>query len=276
MNGNISGAIGRILSYSTREAIRLNSHEIKPEHLLLAILADRDNSAYRMLVSMRVPIDSLKNTIENKLTENAVDNNDSSFVNRIVFNDEAKDIITYAVASARAYEHRNPGTADILLSMMRNNKTQIFSILNDMQVSYDDIARRMRENILPVNGSNFTEDDDMEQNFDCNARSNKQGHLPTISDDSESQDSATPTLDKFTIDMTRKAQDGELDPVVGREREIERLAQILSRRKKNNPVLIGEPGVGKSAIVEGLALRIVEKKVPRILFGKRILSLDMA
>ena len=144
-----------------------------------------------------------------------------------------------------------------------------------MKVSYNDIIITMHDSILPYNGSNFTEDDDVDQNYDT-SKSNKNGNSHTVSEESAMADSKTPILDKFTTDMTQKALEGALDPVVGREREIERLAQILSRRKKNNPVLIGEPGVGKSAIVEGLAIRIIQKKVPRVLFGKRILSIDMA
>lgn len=190
----------------------------------------------------------------------------------------AAKILKMCILEARLLKSATADTEHVLLAILKDGNNLAATVLEENNIDYKSVFEQLSMKASPNAGMGFTEDDDEEEDeMNMSSRSSQSGSSQSSTQTASKKPSNdTPVLDNFGMDMTRAAEEGRLDPVVGREREIERLAQILSRRKKNNPVLIGEPGVGKSAIVEGLALRIVQKKVSRILFDKRVVMLDMA
>ena len=278
MNNQFTPRVSDIIMYSKEEANRLENTFIGPEHLLLGLIREGEGKAIEILFNLHIDLKELKKEIENRLRPiEATKLNDED----INFNDDASKILKLCILEARQQKSETVDSEHILLAIMRQKSNQASLILNEHNVTYEKVLEMLTfQPETPKSGLGFDDEDEEEdgtlmgQPNDSAPGNNTQQQ--TRSAQQKKTANSTPILDNFGIDMTRAAEEGKLDPVVGREKEIERVAQILSRRKKNNPILIGEPGVGKSAIVEGLAIRIVEKKVSRILFNKRVVTLDMA
>ena len=265
MEAKFSPRVKDVISYSREEALRLGNDFISVEHILLGIIREGEGSAIRLLASFNLDFKSIKSEIELGLKKNAPISIDSAI--NIPLVKQAEKVLKKSFLEAKLYKSADIGTQHLLLSILKEEDCVATTILNKYGVIYDiikdEIELMMKDEKLPraeFPGSSDEESD----NFGAAQRK------------TADPKSKTPVLDNFGRDLTKMAESGRLDPIVGREKEIERVSQILSRRKKNNPILIGEPGVGKSAIAEGLALRIVQRKVSRILFNKRIISLDLA
>lgn len=278
MSNEFAQQVSDIVVYGKEEANRLQNDHIEPEHLLLGILRDGECKAAEILKSFYLDLKGIKNELEIQLREKSIQENYSQ---DITFSEEASKILTLSKLEAKLMNNEKVDTPHILLAIMRDNQNNAYKILDKNDVTYEKIIDRLKQEEVPFDGLDFNDDEEEEgigrrgnadkSNDGFGSSANRQ----TTQTEQEQAEGGTPYLDNYGIDLTKAAEGGKLDPVVGREKEIERIAQILSRRKKNNPILIGEPGVGKSAIAEGLALRIVEKRVSRALFGKRIVSLDM-
>ena len=278
MSNEFTQQVSDIVVYGKEEANRLQNDHIEPEHLLLGILRDGECKAAEILKSFYLDLKGIKNELETQLREKSILENYSQDIS---FSEEASKILTLSKLEARLMNDEKVDTPHILLAIMRDNQNNAYKILEKNDVTYEKVIDRIKQEEAPFDGLDFNDDEEEEgigrrgnadkNNDDFGSSANRQ----TTQTEQKQADGGTPYLDNYGIDLTQAAEGGKLDPVVGREKEIERIAQILSRRKKNNPILIGEPGVGKSAIAEGLALRIVEKRVSRALFGKRIISLDM-
>lgn len=278
MSNEFTQQVSDIVVYGKEEANRLQNDHIEPEHLLLGILRDGECKAAEILKSFYLDLKGIKNELEIQLREKSIQENYSQ---DITFSEEASKILTLSKLEAKLMNNEKVDTPHILLAIMRDNQNNAYKILDKNDVTYEKIIDRLKQEEAPFDGLDFNDDEEEEgigrrgnadkSNDGFGSSANRQ----TTQTEQKQAEGDTPYLDNYGIDLTKAAEGGKLDPVVGREKEIERIAQILSRRKKNNPILIGEPGVGKSAIAEGLALRIVEKRVSRALFGKRIVSLDM-
>ncbi len=277
MNNKFTPRVSDIIMYSKEEANRLENSYIGPEHILLGLIREGEGKAIEVLFNLQLDLKQLKSEIENKLRSNLSETTPTENVN---FNEDASKILKLCILEARLLKCESVDTEHILLAIMRQKNNKASILLEEHEVTYEKVLEMLapKTDPAPRAGLDFDEDDEEEsmmqrpqnpQGQSGSSQSTRTAQQKKIAND-------TPILDNFGTDLTRAAEEGKLDPVIGREKEIERVAQILSRRKKNNPVLIGEPGVGKSAIVEGLALRIVEKKVSRILFNKRVVTLDMA
>ena len=278
MSNEFTQQVSDIVVYGKEEANRLQNDHIEPEHLILGILRDGECKAAEILKSFYLDLKGIKNELETQLREKSILENYSQDIS---FSEEASKILTLSKLEARLMNDEKVDTPHILLAIMRDNQNNAYKILEKNDVTYEKIIDRLKQEEAPFDGLDFNDDEEEEGigrrgNADKNNDSfGSSANRQTTQTEQKQADGGTPYLDNYGIDLTKAAEGGKLDPVVGREKEIERIAQILSRRKKNNPILIGEPGVGKSAIAEGLALRIVEKRVSRALFGKRIISLDM-
>ncbi len=279
-----SPAIKEILVCSRMEADRLHSSKIMPEHLMLGIIRNERNNAYELLRLSDADICGLQAFMEVNLTEGEEDAETAQPVSRRVVSKDTEVLLRQAIMEARLHDSQVDAEHLLLAFLHDPHKGFVFRILNYMNINYEYIEERINAGLVaPQSGAGFTESDE-EDDAAFGGESRQGGSTSQTGKSGGAKGSATatrsrnetPVLDKFGKDITRDAEEGKLDPVVGREREIERLAQILSRRKKNNPVLIGEPGVGKSAIVEGLAERIMQRKVARVLLDKRVVALDMA
>lgn len=278
MDINFSNEVKQVLENSRREAVRHNNSIITPEHLLLAMLADSGSRVFALLE--RVSRGSSMATLRQQLDDSLYDTS-APLGGEIVASDLSNRLVKLSVLEARMLKSATVDTEHLLLALLHNPEIQHMEFIVPFRqagVDYQSVLRlisNVKDSPTSGYGSTEEEEDDDDEAPSGNDRQRQEPRQEQRR--SGGRNSAdTPTLDKFGNDITRAAEEGRLDPVVGREKEIERLAQVLSRRKKNNPVLIGEPGVGKSAIVEGLALRIVQRKVSRILFDKRVVSLDMA
>ena len=282
MNNQFSQRVSDIITYSKEEANRLRNRYIGPEHLLLGMLRDGGGKAIEILLKLDIDLKRVKSRLEGFLK----DAEDDTLLPdaEVPLSPMTAKILKMCMLEARLLKSATADTEHVLLAILKDGDNLAATVLEEHRVDYQAVFEQLSmKSTNPNAGMGFTEDDeedDEEDEEDMNmSRSSRTGGAGSASAAqaaSRKPSNDTPVLDNFGVDMTRAAEEGKLDPVVGREREIERLAQILSRRKKNNPVLIGEPGVGKSAIVEGLALRIVQKKVSRILFEKRVVMLDMA
>ncbi len=271
MNNPYSKKIAQIITYSREEAIRLNNDYIGPEHLMLGLIRDGETYAVDALEhKFRIDLLDIKRQIEGR-----VRNDDSDYkATDISLNEKSANILRLCILEARLMKCGESEAEHLLLAIMKQKDNIVAKMLEDNDVRYDELFSIFSKHAAAPEGNlDFQEDEDDEDTPPASRGGSSDGRAKTA--DRKMAGSDTPAIDNFGIDMTKAAAEGKLDPVVGREKEIERLAQILSRRKKNNPVLIGEPGVGKSAIVEGLAIRISERKVSRVLFGKRIVALDM-
>jgi len=267
MDLNFSPKIQEVLTVSKQEAARLGNPFLAPEHLMLGLLNDTESRAGKALGELNVDFDQVKDTIERRIKEKTPLNKNDD----LPLLKSTEQILKLVHLEARAQKSSKINTLHLLLALLKDRSSTISEIMKDYDVKYDEL-RLMSDNPPPQSKAQMPEDDDADSPFSQGGGGGQEGGKSG----SGKPGSETPVLDNFGIDITRAAEEGRLDPIVGRDHEIERLAQILSRRKKNNPVLIGEPGVGKSAIAEGLALRIIDKKVSRVLFDKRVVTLDLA
>lgn len=276
MNNHFTPRVSDIIMYSKEEANRLRNGYIGPEHLLLGLIREGEGKAVEILFNLQINLHDIKCQLENFLKSNAEE--DATYDENINFNEEASKVLKLCILEAKLLKSTMADSEHILLAIMKVKNNAAFRLLESNDVTYEEIIEQLTLQPDTRAGLGFSEDEDEDEDEDMrqDPSSNKAGATQQQSRTAQKKPANdTPVLDNFGTDMTKAAEEGKLDPVVGRVKEIERLAQILSRRKKNNPILIGEPGVGKSAIVEGLALRIVEKKVSRILFDKRVIALDM-
>lgn len=278
MNNQFSQRVSDIITYSKEEANRLRNRYIGPEHLLLGMLRDGGGKAIEILLKLDIDLKRVKSRLAGFLK----DAEDDTLLPdaEVPLSPMTAKILKMCMLEARLLKSATADTEHVLLAILKDGDNLAATVLEEHRVDYQAVFEQLSmKSTNPNAGMGFTEDDEEDEedmNMSRSSRTGGAGSASAAQAASRKPSNDTPVLDNFGVDMTRAAEEGKLDPVVGREREIERLAQILSRRKKNNPVLIGEPGVGKSAIVEGLALRIVQKKVSRILFEKRVVMLDMA
>jgi ATP-dependent Clp protease ATP-binding subunit ClpC len=272
MDARFSQRIKDVLSYSKEEAIRLGNAHISTEHLFLGILRDGEGLAIDILILMGAELYDLRRSIEELIRpESAIKVNDTD---NIPLLKSAEKVLKLVYLEAKSLQDDTIDTGHLLLAIMKDENSIATQVLKEHNIDYDSVRLELESTKKGTARSEFPGDEDDEDEgkgpYEGGSKGSGSGQQASKSN------SETPVLDNFGIDLTKAAEEDRLDPIVGREREIERLAQILSRRKKNNPILIGEPGVGKSAIAEGLANRIIQRKVSRVLFGKRVVTLDLA
>jgi ATP-dependent Clp protease ATP-binding subunit ClpC len=272
MDARFSQRIKDVLSYSKEEAIRLGNAHISTEHLFLGILRDGEGLAIDILILMGAELYDLRRSIEELIRpESAIKVNDTD---NIPLLKSAEKVLKLVYLEAKSLQDDTIDTGHLLLAIMKDENSIATQVLKEHNIDYDSVRLELESTKKGTARSEFPGDEDDEDEgkgpYEGGSKGSGSGQQASKSS------SETPVLDNFGIDLTKAAEEDRLDPIVGREREIERLAQILSRRKKNNPILIGEPGVGKSAIAEGLANRIIQRKVSRVLFGKRVVTLDLA
>ena len=263
MDAKFSPRVKDVISYSREEALRLGHDYIGTEHLLLGLIREGDGMAIKILDSNGVDTSRLRRSIEEAVKGTSIT---SANLGNIPLTKQAEKVLKITYLEAKIFKSEVIGTEHLLLSILRDEDNIASQILQQYNINYDIFKSEVEQSRTEISdqASSAAGDDDY--------REEDYGQPKKVSDIK----SKTPVLDNFGRDLTRAAEEGKLDPIVGREKEIERVSQILSRRKKNNPILIGEPGVGKSAIAEGLALRIVQRKVSRVLFNKRVVTLDLA
>ncbi len=283
MDNQFTQRVSEILLFSKEESDRLGNNYVGTGHLLLGIIRERDNKAVSILQSLYVDLKKLKLILEDELRgQVASPVRENFFGSDKDLDKKASKVMKLSILEAKLLKSPEVDTEHVLLAIMKDNENKAAEILESQEVTYRKVMDRLvPHKEEPKDGLDFGEEDEDEDDG-IRRRRPDEGNMsyrsegqPVAGTKQQKSSKDTPVLDSFSTDMTKAAEEGKLDPVVGREKEIERLAQILSRRKKNNPILIGEPGVGKSAIVEGLAMRIVERKVSRILFDKRVVALDM-
>jgi ATP-dependent Clp protease ATP-binding subunit ClpC len=270
MDNNFSAQVKEIISYSREEALRLGNDFIGTEHLVLGLIRDGENTAIKILKSLNVDLYELRKEIELAVKDKTGKN--IANINSLPLTKQAEKVIRITVLEAKANKSPLVESEHLMLSILKNKENIATQILNQFDVDYDMFKNEL--GYVKTDPKAEFQDDEGEE-FDEERKSYSQQRSAKGGAATQAK-SKTPVLDNFGRDITRLAEMGTLDPIVGRETEIERVSQILSRRKKNNPILIGEPGVGKTAIVEGLALRIIQRKVSRVLFDKRVVSLDLA
>ena len=279
MDDNFSSRVKDVITYSKEEAIRLGHDFIGTEHLLLGILRDGGGKAIKILSSLDIDLDFLRKKIEILSPPNPIMNFEENLRKNLHLTRQAERALKTTFLEAKLFQGNSINTAHLLLCILRNENDPTTKLLEKLNLNYEIVKDQFKElisenndNFEDISSSNTYDEEESEDNDD----SIEQNPFTIKSNSNKSKKSKTPVLDNFGRDLTAYANDGKLDPVVGRTKEIERVSQILSRRKKNNPLLIGEPGVGKSAIAEGLAIRIIERKVSRLLYNKRVISLDLA
>lgn len=265
MEAKFSPRVKDVITYSREEALRLGHDYIGTEHLLLGIIREGEGTAVRLLKSLNVDLQELRKTVEQSI---GTGNHKATNLANIPLMKQAERALKITYLEAKLFKSAVIGTEHLILSILKDEDNVATKSLQKFKVDYETMKSELElSKSDPKAEFPGTPSDDDQDEDQFSASSTKK---PV---DSKSK---TPVLDNFGRDLTKAAEEGKLDPIVGREKEIERVSQILSRRKKNNPILIGEPGVGKSAIAEGLALRIVQRKVSRVLFGKRVVTLDLA
>lgn len=274
MDANFSAKVKDVITFSKEEALRLGHDYIGVEHLLLGIIREGNGLAIKILSNLGVDIKELRKKIE---SSTKVGNGTSNQLSNIPLVKQAEKVLKITYLEAKVFKNNVIGTEHLLLSILKGEDNIATNALNAVNINYEAVKEEIMilniaEDDSPRADFPSTPDDDDDDSKEFMGSSSGGGAGASKG----TTKSKTPVLDNFGRDLTKYAEDGKLDPIVGREKEIERVSQILSRRKKNNPILIGEPGVGKSAIAEGLALRITQKKVSRVLFGKRIVTLDLA
>ncbi len=269
MNLQLSKELNDILAYSKEEAMRLGSYSISTDHLILGIIRHQDNSAFEIMHNMGADLKTLKVKIEEQLNVGEIVPFDQA--ERINLAKSAENSLRIMYLEAKAQKEVVPTPVHLLLAILRNDEGISISALEEQNITYDRVRDTIAGRVSP-NNSSSQEDDEYLPSSDPGG---EKPSFKSVDSKNTKEHGSTPVLDSFGFDLTAAAFDNRLDPVVGRDKEIERLAQILGRRKKNNPVIIGEPGVGKSAIAEGLAIRIANKQVSRVLLNKRIISLDI-
>ena len=284
MEAKFSPRVKEVIQYSREEAIRLGHDYIGTEHLLLGTIREGEGKAIQNLRLLDIDILRLKKAVEDNIRTTSSGN---SNLGNIPLTKQAEKALKITYLEAKIFKAEIIGTEHLLLAILRDEDNIASQILNQFAISYEVFKASLEQETLELDDisdldsevdpfldeiKNEGPDEETPEDFYNNEEKRKSDHRKT----KPKSKSKTPVLDNFGRDLTRSAEEGKLDPIVGREKEIERVSQILSRRKKNNPVLIGEPGVGKTAIAEGLALRIVQRKVSRILFNKRVVMLDLA
>jgi ATP-dependent Clp protease ATP-binding subunit ClpC len=275
MESKFSPKVKEVISFSREEALRLGQDFIGIEHFILGLIRDGDGLAIKVLKSLEVNVPQLRKTIEDSIKDKVTKSHHVYTTNNgsLPLTKQAEKVLKITVLEAKVTKSDQIGTEHLLLSILKNKDNVVTQVLKKFDVDYDVFKAELdylKKDISAELANDQGDDDPYEEEeksrVGSGASQKKQGNVK----------SKTPVLDNFGRDVTRQAEEGTLDPIIGRESEIERVSQILSRRKKNNPILIGEPGVGKTAIVEGLALRIVKRQVSRVLFDKRIVMLDLA
>ncbi|HQQ95784.1 MAG TPA: ATP-dependent Clp protease ATP-binding subunit [Cyclobacteriaceae bacterium] len=273
MEAKFSNRVKEVISLSREEALRLGHDYIGTEHLILGMIREGEGVAVGVLKKLGVPIDELRSEIE-KVSKGTATHQVKNLSN-IPLTRASEKVLKITYLEAKVFKAQLIGTEHLLLSILRDPDNLATQILNKFDVAYDVVKEMLEyQHDQPTAASDTDDPDDDSSKMFGGAGGAGSGGAGKEKKGAEK--SRTPVLDNFGRDLTKLAEDNKLDPIVGREKEIERVAQILSRRKKNNPILIGEPGVGKTAIAEGLALRIIQKKVSRVLFGKRVVTLDLA
>ena len=276
MDDNFSPRVKDVIAYSKEEALRLGHDFIGTEHLMLGLLRDGNGKAISILDALEVDLEHLRRKVEILSPSNPNASGVQKDKKNLHLTRQAERALKTTFLEAKLFQSSSINTAHLLLCILRNENDPTTKLLHKLKVDYDGVKEQFKFMI--------TSDDDMvdgptAESFPSDSEESNEGKESTFgsaSNQKGAKKSKTPVLDNFGRDLTQMAEENKLDPVVGREKEIERVSQILSRRKKNNPLLIGEPGVGKSAIAEGLALRIINKKVSRILYNKRVVTLDLA
>lgn len=280
MEAKFSPKVKEVISYSREEALRLKHDQIGIEHLLLGLIREGDGMAIKVLRSLDIDITLFRKKIEDAIKDRVT--TIPGNVNSLPLTKQAEKVLKITLLEAKSMKQETVGTEHLILSILKNKENIVTQLLSKWDVTYEvfraeldfmqnDTEKDITDFSSELPNEPFDDGDDEERRGFGNAGGGAQSTAKKSASKSN-----TPVLDNFGRDITRLAEEGRLDPIVGRETEIERVSQILSRRKKNNPILIGEPGVGKTAIVEGLALRIIQRKVSRVLFGKRVVSLDLA
>ena len=273
MEAKFSNRVKEVISLSREEALRLGHDYIGTEHLLLGMIREGEGVAIGLLKKLGVSLDELRNSVE-QATKGTTTSNVKNLAN-IPLTRQSEKVLKITYLEAKIFKSHLIGTEHLLLSILRDEDNLATQILDKFEVGYDVVKEMLEYQTENPMAESDTDDpdDDGGKMFGAGATP---GSGRGESSAKGGEKTKTPVLDNFGRDLTKLAEEDKMDPIVGREKEIERVAQILSRRKKNNPILIGEPGVGKTAIAEGLALRIVQKKVSRVLFGKRVVTLDLA
>ena len=273
MEAKFSNRVKEVISLSREEALRLGHDYIGTEHLLLGMIREGEGVAIGLLKKLGVSLDELRNSVE-QATKGTTTSNVKNLAN-IPLTRQSEKVLKITYLEAKIFKSHLIGTEHLLLSILRDEDNLATQILDKFEVGYDVVKEMLEyqtENPMAESDTDDPDDDGGKMFGAGAAPGSRRGESPAKG----GEKTKTPVLDNFGRDLTKLAEEDKMDPIVGREKEIERVAQILSRRKKNNPILIGEPGVGKTAIAEGLALRIVQKKVSRVLFGKRVVTLDLA
>lgn len=271
MEAKFSNRVKEVISLSREEALRLGHDYIGTEHLLLGMIREGEGVAVSILKKLGVPLDELRNSVE-RAVKGTANHNVKNLAN-IPLTRQSEKVLKITYLEAKIFKSQLIGTEHLLLSILRDEDNIATQILHKFDTTYDSVKEMLefQTDTGPRSKSEADDPDDDGSKLFGSSSSGSSG-----ASKSGAEKSRTPVLDNFGRDLTKMAEDDKLDPIIGREKEIERVAQILSRRKKNNPILIGEPGVGKTAIAEGLALRIIQKKVSRVLFNKRVVTLDLA
>jgi ATP-dependent Clp protease ATP-binding subunit ClpC len=272
MEAKFSPNVKEVIQYSREEAIRLGHGYIGTEHILLGILRLGEGKALVHLRALGIDFLRLKKSVEDNIRDTATR---PTNLGNIPLTKQAEKALKVTYLEAKIFKSDIIGTEHLLLSILRDEDNIASQILTQFGVNYDIFKHAIEENLTELPPAD-TELPEMRDEFPTDSPDDMFGERRTNDPKKSNPKSKTPVLDNFGRDLTKLAEEGKLDPIIGREKEIERVSQILSRRKKNNPVLIGEPGVGKTAIAEGLALRIIQRKVSRILFDKRVVTLDLA
>ena len=273
MTSQFSPKVSEILAFSREEATRLASRSVGPEHLLLGILREKNNPIHDIFDRMKVNISAVKTELEERVREDELEQPINT--TDLVLNEKASNILKLAILEARIQHTQTVDVQHLLLAILHDQVSNgAKEVLEFNNVSYEDLFAYLQKAASPKDGIGLPDEDEEEPDMSSSNEQTAKRSVTTAQ--SRKSDGKTPVLDNFSTDLTKAASEGKLDPVVGREKEIQRVTEILSRRKKNNPILIGEPGVGKSAIVEGLAQLIAKRKTSPMLFNKRVVSLDMA
>ena len=270
MDAKFSPKVKEVISYSREEALRLGHDHIGTEHLLLGLIREGGGLAIKVLQSLEVNMVLLRKSVEEAIREKSP--RQAVNAGSLPLTKQAEKVLKITVLEAKVLKSDTIGTEHLLLSILKNKDNIATQILGQFDVDYE-LFRQELDYVRQEMGQDMPTNSAEDEGFEEEEKSERQFNVPRKPGAAKSK---TPVLDNFGRDITRAAEEGKLDPIVGRQTEIERVSQILSRRKKNNPILIGEPGVGKTAVVEGLALRIIQRKVSRVLFDKRIVMLDLA
>jgi ATP-dependent Clp protease ATP-binding subunit ClpC len=277
MDDNFSPRVKDVIAYSKEEALRLGHDFIGTEHLMLGLLRDGSGKAVTILNALEIDLKHLRKKVEILSPANPSSGVSLNDKKNLHLTRQAERALKTTFLEAKLFQSSSINTAHLLLCILRNENDPTTKLLNKMKVDYDSVKDQFK--LMIANDEDYTDSPAAEfsnDNDDTSSDDTGKENLFAGTSSKSSKKSKTPVLDNFGRDLTVMAEEGKLDPVVGRENEIQRVSQILSRRKKNNPLLIGEPGVGKSAIAEGLALRIIQRKVSRILYDKRVVTLDLA